>query len=108
MPEGNGKFIRTIFWALLIGSFGWTTFVGYGLLQALASTATTAQTLAKGVEEKAIALAKCNSDIAEQMKREYVYRDEIILKEVNNNYLDVKQSLAELKTDIHYLRGRIK
>ena len=33
MSEGNGKFLRTIFWGLLIGSFGWTTFVGYGVTQ---------------------------------------------------------------------------
>ena len=39
MADGNGKFLRGVFWALLIGSFGWTTFVGYGLAQGLVAQA---------------------------------------------------------------------
>ena len=39
MAESNGKFLRGVFWALLIGSFGWTTFVGWGLAQTIGSHA---------------------------------------------------------------------
>lgn len=84
--NGNGKFIRGLFWALVIGSFGWTTFVAFGIITNFS--------------------AHCSEAKAEatEIRKEMVARDEIINKEVRDGFTDIKSTLAELRTDIKYLR----
>jgi len=67
MPNNNGFYRDKFFYVvllLLIGSFGWTTFVGWGLAQSIASTDTKAQILAQDTRDKAEALIKENEEKA--------------------------------------------
>ncbi len=90
MSDGNGKFLRGVFWALLIGSFGWATTMG------------------------AMNLAALNGHCAEakiemtSVKSEMITRDELMLKEITKEFKEINSSLIELKTDIKYVRKEIQ
>jgi len=51
-PEGKNGFVRTIFWTLIIGSFGWSTFIGVGLLKAGSTCASEAKKDRQAIQEK--------------------------------------------------------
>lgn len=88
MSDGNGKFIRSIFWVLVIGSFSWATVVGAFNLSALNGHCSEAR-------------AEINS-----LKSEMIDRDELMLKEITKEFKEINSSLSMLRTDVKYLRGK--
>ena len=51
MAEKNG-FVKTIFWTLILASFGWTTFIGIGTMKVCADEAAKRETCDKEIIEK--------------------------------------------------------
>ena len=91
MPgNGNGSFIRAIFWALLIGSFGWATFIGITTMSAMSGHCTEA-------EAKMAAI-----------KTEMVARDEKNLEIVIAGLRIIEKEIIEQKTDIKWIKEKIK
>ena len=84
--NGNGSFLRMIFWGLLIGSFGWTTFVGWGTLQAVAS--------------------HCEQQKVEftEVRKEMVASDSLILTKLSEKMEQISGTLGELKAEVRSLR----
>ena len=78
--EKNG-FIRTIFWSLIIGSFGWTTFIGVGLLRVDAAEA----------------------DKREKCDKEIIDKIEAKLEKQNKAQVETLVVLSEIKKDIKHI-----
>lgn len=91
MPTGgNGNFIRTIFWALLIGSFAWATFIGISSLTAM-------NVHCSDAEAKMTAI-----------KSEMIVRDEKNLELVMAEFKEINNALAEQRTDIKWIKEKVK
>jgi len=86
MSDGNGKFLRGVFWLLLIGSFSWATVIGAASFSALNAHC-------KDAEVK-----------SSELKNEMIFRDESALKEITKEFKEINTVLAELRTDVKYLR----
>lgn len=71
---------------LLIGSFGWTTFTGWGLTQAISDHC-------KDADRK-----------TEDIRKDYTLRDEIILKEIQAEFKEINKALTTLQVDIKYIK----
>jgi hypothetical protein len=84
-PSGNG-FIRGIFWALLIGSFGWATAIGALALNGIAK--------------------HCDQQKEEftDIRKEMVSSDVIILNKLSDKMEQMVSAISELRTDVKYLR----
>lgn len=87
MPtNGNGKFLRGVFWALLIGSFGWATAFGmYNLV---------------GMDKH------CSEAKAEFtcVRQEMVSRDETTLDKITQEFKTLNTAMARVETEIKYIR----
>jgi hypothetical protein len=83
MTEQNSGFYKDKFFyiiiLLVIGSFGWTTFVGVSSAQAIGAS-----------------------------KKEYIERDEAMMKSVGEKFEGIASTLSELKTDIKYIKQEVK
>ena len=107
--NGNGFYREKFFYIVLllvVGSFGWATFVGWGLAQAISTTDAKAQALIKDAEVKAETLAKTNRDIATEMRKEYSARDEAIIEKMGQQFAVVTQKLTEISTDVKWIKGQ--
>lgn len=85
---GDSKFLRGIFWALLIGSFGWATTIGAMSLAALNGHCTEAK-----AEMSAV-------------KSEMVARDELMLKEITKEFKEINITLADIKNDVKWIKQK--
>lgn len=81
MPEKNG-FVRTIFWTLIIGSFGWATFIGIGAIKAIAGEADKRE--------------KCDKELQEKI--------DIKLEKQTQQTQEMLIMLSEIKQDIKYIK----
>ena len=89
MADGNGKFLRGVFWALLIGSFGWATFIGITGLAALNSHC-----------------AEAKTEMTTQ-KNDYISRDEFMLRELTKEFKEINNSMSEQHQDILWIKEKI-
>lgn len=94
MPSGsngnNAVFIRAIFWALLVGSFGWASFIGITGMSSLNGHC---------------AEAKTTMDC---MKNDYTTRDEVMLKELTKEFKEINVALAEQRSDIKWIKEKVR
>ena len=82
MPEKNG-FVRTIFWTLILSSFAWSTFVGIGMMKALA--------------DESDKRDKCDKEIMEKVETK--------LEKQQKQQQEILMVLYDLKRDIKYIKG---
>ena len=89
MGENNGKFIRGIFWTLILASFAWGTTVLFISTTALSAHCKDADAKVLNLDNKMVA------------------RDETMLKEIMVEFKEINAGLSEQRSDIKWIKDRI-
>lgn len=97
----NGKFIRGIFWTLVIGSFAWAT--AFGTFNLLALNAHSADAEAKMTAVKSEMITRDETNLKETQNE---IKD--MLKQINDGFKSVATSVASLQTEVVNLKEMVK
>lgn len=90
MSNNNGNFVKVIFWTLIIGSFSWATVVGAAAFA------------------KVEAVCRDAAEERERIRVAMIARDEQLVKEMTSEFKTIAATLAEVSTDLKYIKRELK